>query len=310
MGLPHDPLVTRYMYHRGKGSQPVYKTPMSTRPPRRSAPAVASMLVVFALIAYGGWFWLTTHSLPVSDIAETDTKTAALLSTDPEATVISGGSSIPPVDMDLVTDNPDDKVEISAVASSTEKTAGPSGAGIEMSRIQVTDEPATELALNEKAALGPDVTDSLAVQTKIPGQVKTDLTSGEAQILSQQEAETLSRGLPDELVKTQMLTDRNTASLDLLNSGAIADLRDPTKEITIRAVVGLKLSVTMVKVLAKLMQVGDSYVVDSNSRLFLSTGNAGGLTVVIGTDTPLSMGAIGEIVRDLPLVTDKLRKLL
>ena len=64
------------------------------------------------------------------------------------------------------------------------------------------------------------------------------------------------------------------------------------------------------KVLAKLMQVGDSYVVDSNSRLFLSTGNAGGLTVVIGTDTPLSMGAIGEIVRDLPLVTDKLRKLL
>ena len=63
VGLPHDPLVTRYMaVTEGKGSQPVYKTPMSTRPPQRSAPAVASMLVVFALIAYGGWFWLTTHN--------------------------------------------------------------------------------------------------------------------------------------------------------------------------------------------------------------------------------------------------------
>ena len=115
----------------------------------------------------------------------------------------------------------------------------------------------------------------------------------------QQEAETLSRGLPDELVKTQMLTDRNTASLDLLNSnGAIADLRDPTKEITIRAVAASWVEIVRdngEEVLAKLMQVGDSYVVDSNSRLFLSTGNAGGLTVVIGTDTPLN-GAIGEIV--------------
>ena len=62
--------------------------------------------------------------------------------------------------------------------------------------------------------------------------------------------------------------------------------------------------------LHKLMQAGDSYVVEGNTRLFLSTGNAGGLTVVIGTDDPLSMGDIGEIVRDLPLVTEKLRKSL
>ena len=31
---------------------------------------------------------------------------------------------------------------------------------------------------------------------------------------------------------------------------------------------------------------------------------------MIGTDDPLSMGDIGEIVRDLPLVTEKLRKSL
>ena len=58
------------------------------------------------------------------------------------------------------------------------------------------------------------------------------------------------------------------------------------------------------------MQAGDSYVVEGNTRLFLSTGNAGGLTVILGTDDPRSMGDIGEIVRDLPLVTEKLRKSL
>ena len=51
---------------------------MTTRPPQRSAPAVASMLVLFGLMAYGGWFWLKTNDLPVLDITENDTKTAEL----------------------------------------------------------------------------------------------------------------------------------------------------------------------------------------------------------------------------------------
>ena len=62
------------------------------------------------------------------------------------------------------------------------------------------------------------------------------------------------------------------------------------------------------EVMAKLMQAGDSYVVEGNTRLYLSTGNAGGLQVVVGGDDPRSIGEIGQIVRDLPLVTDKLRQ--
>ena len=62
VGLNPDPLVARYRaVTEGKGSQPSYKTPMSTRPPQRSAPAVASMLVLCGLMAYGGWFWLKTQ---------------------------------------------------------------------------------------------------------------------------------------------------------------------------------------------------------------------------------------------------------
>jgi len=132
--------------------------------------------------------------------------------------------------------------------------------------------------------------------------------------LSLPKAELKNRVLPDELVKTQILATSNSASLDLINSNrAIANLRDPAKEITIRAVAASWVEIVRdngEEVLAKLMQAGDSYVVEGNTRLFLSTGNAGGLMVEIGTDNPVVMGGVGEIVRDLPLVTDKLRKSL
>ena len=314
--LAPDPLVARYMaLTDGKGSQPVYKTPMSTRPPQRSAPVVASMLVVVALIAYGGWFWLKTNSLPVLGAGDTDTETA-LLSRSPEyeETLIGVASLNPPAEIDLVGDTLAEKSELSAATSSVEKTMEPSGSGLDTIRNQVTDLPKTGLASNQRAALDSADSVSSAIQTRVTEQVKTDPTAGEAQILSVSKAETSKRVLPNEFAKTQILSTRHSASLDLLNSNrAIANLRDPAKEITIRAVAASWVEIVRdngEEVLAKLMQAGDSYVVEGNTRLFLSTGNAGGLMVVIGSDNPLSMGAVGEIVRDLPLVTDKLRKSL
>jgi hypothetical protein len=55
------------------------------------------------------------------------------------------------------------------------------------------------------------------------------------------------------------------------------------------------------------MRVGDTYVVDGAENLYLSTGNAGGIEFVITGGDTISAGAIGEIVRDLPLSVDKLR---
>ena len=287
VGLAPDMLVARYMaVAEGKDSQQSYNTPMSTRPPQRSAPAVASMLVVFALIAYGGWFWLKTASLPPLDTAETDTKTAALsFSTGHVGSVIGVTSLNLPPEVNLVVEDSAGKVELSSATPSPEKTVEASGSNTDIRRNQLNHKPAMELELNEKAAPEPSEIDSSAGQTGITGQLKT-----------------------------QFLTTRDSASLDLLNGNkAIANLRDPAKEITIRAVAASWVEIVRdngEEVLAKLMQAGDSYVVEGNTRLFLSTGNAGGLTVVIGTDDPLSMGDVGEIVRDLPLVTDKLRKSL
>ena len=316
VGLAPDALVARYMaITGGKGSQPIYKTPMSTRPPQRSAPAVASMLILFSVIVYGGWFWLKTNSLPVDDVVDGDTKTAVLpSSSDNEGTAIELGSLDRPANSELVVEDLADTVDLSAAISSTEKKAELLRLSRDRRKSQVTDKRAQEIAKNDETAIEPAEIGTSGFQTTSSGQVKTDLAADDARTASLTKTQMSNPEWPDEVVKTQILMERDSTSVDLLNSNrAIAKLRDPAKEITIQAVAASWVEIVRdngEEVLAKLMQAGDSYVVEGNTRLFLSTGNAGGLMVVIGTDDPLSMGDIGEIVRDLPLVTDKLRKSL
>ena len=99
----------------------------------------------------------------------------------------------------------------------------------------------------------------------------------------------------------------------LSTNAAQATLRDPGQEIIIRAVASSWVEIIRNDggvVMTKLMRVGDSYVVDADSSVYLSTGNAGGLVVIVGDDQPRSVGKIGEIVRDLPLTAEILRETL
>ena len=99
----------------------------------------------------------------------------------------------------------------------------------------------------------------------------------------------------------------------LPTNAAQATLRDPGQEITIRAVASSWVEIIRNDggaVMTKLMRAGDSYVVDVESSVYLSTGNAGGLVVIVGDDKPRPVGRIGEIVRDLPLTAETLRETL
>ncbi len=90
------------------------------------------------------------------------------------------------------------------------------------------------------------------------------------------------------------------------SNAAVATLRDPAQEITIRAVAASWVEIIRSdgeSVMTKLMRAGDSYVVDSSSKFYLSTGNAGGLVVILGDETPRPMGKSGEIIRDMPLIS-------
>ena len=94
---------------------------------------------------------------------------------------------------------------------------------------------------------------------------------------------------------------------------AYARQRVPELEITVRAT-----SISWIEiirndgeeVMAKLMREGEIYVVDSRDRLYLSTGNAGGVELVFHDGAVQSVGESGEILRDLPLDADRLRNQL
>jgi cytoskeleton protein RodZ len=137
-----------------------------------------------------------------------------------------------------------------------------------------------------------------------------DTLSGPAVLLADANGPILSGDLAEIQVITPASQDREAR---VAGNSATANLRDPAQEITIRAVAASWVEIVRdngEEVMAKLMQVGDSYVVEGNTRLYLSTGNAGGLEIVIGSDDPRPIGETGQIVRDLPLVTNKLRQTL
>ena len=100
---------------------------------------------------------------------------------------------------------------------------------------------------------------------------------------------------------------------DTLTAGrgaAVATMREPAQEITIRAIASSWVEVVRsdgTTVLKKLMRAGDIHIVDDSSGLYLSTGNAGGIEILSGENEIITIGSVGEIVRDLPLAKSRLR---
>ena len=94
---------------------------------------------------------------------------------------------------------------------------------------------------------------------------------------------------------------------------AFARQRVPDMELTLRATSASWVEIIRndgEEVMTKLMRAGDTYVIDSRDRLYLSTGNAGGLELLFNDGTVRSVGESGEILRDLLLDVSKLRNQL
>ena len=65
IGLDGADLAGRFYAINGDASSTIdYKLPVTAGPPQRSAPAVASLFVVLALIGYGGWYWFGEPTTP------------------------------------------------------------------------------------------------------------------------------------------------------------------------------------------------------------------------------------------------------
>ena len=314
VALDPTTLVARYNDLTTKAAtMPTYKIPVGARPPQRSAPAIASMLVVCTGIAYGGWYWVNggdvndQMAMAPSEIAETLSIPAAMQDTliDQRAT-----SAIPNDDQ---AQSQDLTVPVQPEKVIAAKAVIPTPTVATDDQVAMTKTGTTETVMTKTGA-------AKTVMAEAPaGATLTKPVETAAAIVAPREpaappADVDSPVLSGDLAETQVITPASQdGETRATGNSAIANLRDPAQEITIRAVAASWVEIVRdngEEVMAKLMQAGDSYVVEGNTRLYLSTGNAGGLEIVIGSDDPRPIGETGQIVRDLPLVTDKLRQTL
>ena len=314
VALDPTTLVARYNDLTTKAAtMPTYKIPVGARPPQRSAPAIASMLVVCAGIAYGGWYWVNggdvndQMAMVPSEIAETLSIPAAMQDTliDQRAT-----SAIPNDDQ---AQSQDLTVPVQPEKVIAAKAVIPTPTVATDDQVAMTKTGTTETVITETG------TAKMIMAEAPAGATLTKPVETAAVIVAPREpaappADVDSPVLSGDLAETQLITPASQdGETRATGNSAIANLRDPAQEITIRAVAASWVEIVRdngEEVMAKLMQAGDSYVVEGNTRLYLSTGNAGGLEIVIGSDDPRPIGETGQIVRDLPLVTDKLRQTL
>ena len=324
VALDPTTLVARYNDLTTKAAtMPTYKIPVGARPPQRSAPAIASMLVVCAGIAYGGWYWVIggdvndQMAMVPSEIAETLSIPAAMQDTliDQRAT-----SAIPNDDQaqsqDLTVPVQPEKVIAAKAVIPTPTVA--TDDQVAMTKTGTTETVMTKTGITKTRITETGTANTITAEAPAGATLTKPVETAAAIVAPREPAapptDLDSPVLSGDLAETQVIT---LASQDgetrATGNSAIANLRDPAQEITIRAVAASWVEIVRdngEEVMAKLMQAGDSYVVEGNTRLYLSTGNAGGLEIVIGSDDPRPIGETGQIVRDLPLVTDKLRQTL
>ena len=338
IGLDPTEITQRYRALLGAGEdRPQYSFPVDKQRPQRSGAMMASIVVIFAVAGYGGWYALGKPDVISSIMQDTQPEIVAAPQVETTVTEPDNLGSADGEPRELVEAAPP-VVEEPAVAIAPPASAEPEAAdtltaaplevagnendpapvlpaddspivadlesGTEVAPLAVPSaEPEAELALSDETPVIPSVENGAVEET---ASVAQNLASSDTSVL------------PEADVEAEEGSDLAAAASEALDSAsgtgvAFARERAPDLEITLRAT-----GVSWVEiirndgeeVMTKLMRTGETYLVDSRDRLYLSTGNAGGLELVFDDGTVRPIGESGEILRDLLLDAAKLRNQL
>lgn len=332
VGLDGAELASRFYALQDHASSKMdYKLPATAAPPQRSAPAVASLCVVLAIGVYGGWYWF---SGPKTLDATVESELAAVELDSSRPGMMEKNATTEAFEINSVTTagmQPDEAETGLAPSIDTAPAAAdrllaadaPSAPGTTVQSVS----PATltqpdSSAADDTVQTGAVDTASVATKPAVEADTATAAVS-ERSADAPQTTEMASRGTSASVISDgaisgsansgSVTSDRSVMSDDTLPAGrgaAVATMRDPAQEITIRAIASSWVEIVRgdgTTVLKKLMRAGDSYIVDDSSGLYLSTGNAGGIEILSGENEIITIGSVGEIVRDLPLAKNRLR---
>ena len=283
--------------------QPTYSFPQNNVKPQRSGAMIASITVVLAVAGYGGWYWTETKS----GDANIDNSIVASVPVTPESAPGVAGIGTP------AAIEPDGTAQNVFAESQNDKSL-------------IIDVDAPKATVDEAPVIEP-VADTIAPEMpKIDNVDDSDSVvalADQAQAVSETVVDSETPVINVEVTDTQMAPNDVAEAMDddsalfleddsnnISQSSAVANQRDPLQEITIRATGSSWVEIIRnngEEVMTQLMRDGDTYVVDGAENLYLSTGNAGGIEFIITGGDAISAGAVGEIVRDLPLNVAKLR---
>ena len=341
VGLDPEVMTQRYRaLLTDREAKPSYSFPVDRQQPQRSGAMMASIMVIFACLGYGGWYAAGKPDLVAALVGEAPQETVAApqvetTATEPDNLIIQATeqelADAAPAETSPLTETGEAAIQAvaetaipeaqedgdTAMASATPQTVAPDPA-------TMVTEPGTETEQLAAVASGTQSATGLPATTEeVPGE--DTLAAATAPSAGDVDAQTedVAVAAADTDVPAAAVTADDTASNEsaasasedsLASTGvAYARQRVPELEITVRAT-----SISWIEiirndgeeVMAKLMREGEVYVVDSRDRLYLSTGNAGGVELVFHDGAVQSVGESGEILRDLPLDADRLRNQL
>ncbi len=344
VGLDGAELASRFYALQDHASSKMdYKLPATAAPPQRSAPAVASLCVVLAIGVYGGWYWFSgpktldatveselaavelDSSLPgmmeknaTTEAFESNTTTTAGMQPDEGETGLAPSIDTAPAAADRPLAADTTLQSVSSAAETVAETATATATATVSATVTATVTQPDSSEANDTVQTVAVDTAPVATKPAVAADTATVAVS-ERPADAPQTTEMASRGTSASAISdgtishSSVKSDRSVMSDDTLTAGrsaAVATMREPAQEITIRAIASSWVEVVRgdgTTVLKKLMRAGDIYIVDDSSGLYLSTGNAGGIEILSGEKEIITIGSVGEIVRDLPLAKNRLR---
>ena len=332
VGLDPEVMTQRYRaLLADREARPSYSFPVDRQQPQRSGAMMASIMVIFACLGYGGWYAAGKPNLVATLVGEAPQETVAApqvetTATEPDDLIIQATEQelVEGASAETSPLKETGEAAIQAVAETAIPAEQEDGDTAVTSATMVT-EPGTETKqLAAAASVTQPATFLPATTEEAPGEdtlaAATAPSAGD--VYAQIEHVAVAAADTDASAAVATASDAESSEVAASSVGeeslpstgvAYARQRVPELEITVRAT-----SISWIEiirndgeeVMAKLMREGEIYVVDSRDRLYLSTGNAGGVELVFHDGAVQSVGESGEILRDLPLDADRLRNQL
>jgi cytoskeleton protein RodZ len=301
VNIDPQPLIAAYKQTTNpERDKPVYKFPVQALVPKMAGSMVAMFVVVAGLAGYIGWNFLQEDTASTAQIASLDdssldnvkrfdqTEAVEPEILDPEPAPLAAIQQIQPE----VENNPSDEI-------------APANTEISES-VEIANAPAETDASAPLASQNSNTADQQGDIQQILEDTVPALQAQQIAALAPAEASRSTTPPSANIGEAPHLQNPET---EFRGGAAQALQRNPMSEIVISASSTSWVEIAKANgeiVVSKLLRKGDNFVATADTKLFLSTGNAGGISLKMGDQKAVKIGKTGEIIRDLALTRDSL----